>query len=92
MSPTRRPKIVQRWSSYGSAFPTISKWPLGAGIIKLAKQRMPNVRIVLRQTNSFVAAQALNEKEIDLAITSGGIVDRPVEAHVARQLGLQDRL
>jgi len=47
----------------------------GAGIIKLIKQRMPNVRIILRQTNSFVAAQALNDKEIDLAITSGGVTD-----------------
>lgn len=47
----------------------------GASIIKLTKQRMPNVRIVLRQTNSFMAAQALNDKEIDLAITSGGITD-----------------
>ncbi|MEZ2330055.1 LysR family transcriptional regulator [Mesorhizobium sp. RCC_202] len=47
----------------------------GASIIALARQRLSNVRIVLRQTNSFVAPQALNDKEIDLAITSGGITD-----------------
>jgi len=47
----------------------------GAGIVSLAKQKMPNVRVVLRQTNSFVAAQVLNDKEVDLAVTSGGIAD-----------------
>jgi DNA-binding transcriptional LysR family regulator len=47
----------------------------GAAIVRAAKQTMPGVRIVLRQTNSYVAAQALNDRDIDLAITSGGLAD-----------------
>lgn len=47
----------------------------GPSIVQLTKGRMPNARIVFRQTNSIVAAQALNDKEIDLAITSGGFND-----------------
>lgn len=47
----------------------------GARIMEQTRQTMPHVRIVLRQTNSLVAAQALNDKEIELAITSGGFND-----------------
>lgn len=47
----------------------------GSRIIRLVKERMPSMRIVFRQTNSLVAAQALNDKEIELAITSGGFSD-----------------
>lgn len=47
----------------------------GARILALAKEATPHVRIVLRQTNSLVAAQALNDREIDLAITSGEFSD-----------------
>ncbi len=61
----------------------------GARILGLAKQAMPHVRIVLRQTNSLVAAQALNDREIDLAITSGGFSDGRLK-HAA--LGSSDYL
>ncbi|WP_198931531.1 LysR family transcriptional regulator [Rhizobium rhizosphaerae] len=61
----------------------------GARILGLAKQSVPHVRIVLRQTNSLVAAQALNDREIDLAITSGGFSDGRLK-HVA--LGSSDYL
>ncbi|MFK0209491.1 LysR substrate-binding domain-containing protein [Agrobacterium sp. NPDC090283] len=47
----------------------------GTRILALAKQKMPHVRIVFRQTNSLMGAQAMNEKDIDLAITSGGFND-----------------
>jgi len=47
----------------------------GAEIVARALQAMPHVRIVFRQTNSLVAADALNSREIDLAITSGGVGD-----------------
>lgn len=47
----------------------------GARIVGLAKRAMPHVRIVFRQTNSLMAAEALNDRDIDLAITSGGFGD-----------------
>lgn len=47
----------------------------GSRILVLTKQEIPMVRIVFRQTNSLLAAQALNDREIDLAITSGGLND-----------------
>lgn len=47
----------------------------GSRIVELAREAMPQTRIVFRQTNSLVAAQALNDKEIELAITSGGFND-----------------
>ena len=47
----------------------------GARIVELARQAVPDVRVVFRQTNSVVAAEALNGRDIDLAITSGGLGD-----------------
>jgi DNA-binding transcriptional LysR family regulator len=47
----------------------------GATIVALTRSRMPTTRIAFRQTNSIVAAQALNDREVDLAITSGGLGD-----------------
>ncbi|NOJ35340.1 LysR family transcriptional regulator [Agrobacterium vitis] len=61
----------------------------GARILALAKEAIPHVRIVLRQTNSLVAVQALNDREIDLAITSGGFSDGRLK-HLA--LGSSDYL
>ncbi|GGA85584.1 LysR family transcriptional regulator [Brucella endophytica] len=61
----------------------------GARILDLAKREMPHVRIVLRQTNSFVAAQAMHDREIDLAITSGRLGDERLK-HLS--LGSSDYL
>ncbi|MCM2292972.1 LysR family transcriptional regulator [Allorhizobium sp. BGMRC 0089] len=47
----------------------------GGRIIEAARTAIPHVRIVLRQTNSIMAAEALNDKDIDFAITSGGFSD-----------------
>lgn len=47
----------------------------GAQIIALAREQLPQTRLVFRQTNSAMAAAALHDHEIDLAITSGGIND-----------------
>lgn len=47
----------------------------GLRIVELLKETMPEARLVFRQTNSLMAAQALNDREIDLAITSGGFGD-----------------
>lgn len=47
----------------------------GREIVAAAKEQLPNVRIVFRQTNSVVAVQALNDRAIDLAITAGGFSD-----------------
>ena len=47
----------------------------GARIISGVRDALPFARVVFRQPNSFVAAQALNDREIDLAITAGGFSD-----------------
>lgn len=47
----------------------------GPKFLALARQKLPNIRLVLRQTNSIMAAQALNDRDIDLALTSGGFHD-----------------
>ena len=47
----------------------------GAQIIALAREQLPQTRLVFRQTNSQMAAAALHDHEIDLAITSGSIND-----------------
>lgn len=47
----------------------------GARFLALVEQALPNIRIIFRQTNSIMAAQALNDRDIDLAITSGGFGD-----------------
>jgi DNA-binding transcriptional LysR family regulator len=43
----------------------------GARLIAGVAKRAPEARLVLRQTNSTVAAAALNGREIDLALSSG---------------------
>ena len=47
----------------------------GAKFLAMARQKLPNIRLVFRQTNSLMAAQALNDRDIDLALTSGGFQD-----------------
>lgn len=47
----------------------------GARLIAGAAAQVPEARLVLRQTNSAMAAAALNEREIDLALSSGAGAD-----------------
>jgi len=47
----------------------------GARLIAGIREVLPQARVVFRQSNSFVAAHALNEREVDLTITSGGFSD-----------------
>lgn len=43
----------------------------GARIVAAVEASVPEARLVFRQTNRAVAAAALNEREIDLALTAG---------------------
>ena len=47
----------------------------GGTLIQAAQRALPGVRLVFRQTNSAMVAAALHERDIDLAITSGGLGD-----------------
>lgn len=47
----------------------------GPAIVTSMRDQMPHARVVFRQTNSVMAAQALNDRDIDLAITSGALGD-----------------
>jgi len=59
----------------------------GAALIKAQVAKLPNVRIVFRQTNSSVVEQALLEREIDLALTSSGTTDSRIKKTVLGQSG-----
>jgi LysR family transcriptional regulator, mexEF-oprN operon transcriptional activator len=47
----------------------------GHAIMKAVHRDRPDIRLVFRQTNSLMAVEALNDRDIDLAITSGGFSD-----------------
>ncbi|MBB4038838.1 DNA-binding transcriptional LysR family regulator [Microvirga flocculans] len=47
----------------------------GRALIQAAERLLPGVRLVFRQTNSAMVAAALHDRQIDLAITSGGVSD-----------------
>ncbi len=47
----------------------------GNRIIDAIHVERPEIRLVFRQTNSLMAVEALNARDIDLAITAGGFTD-----------------
>lgn len=47
----------------------------GRRIMEAVHQARPDVRLVFRQTNSLMAVEALNGRELDLALTAGGFSD-----------------
>lgn len=47
----------------------------GGRIVQAVHQARPDIRLVFRQTNSLMAVEALNGREIDLALTAGGFTD-----------------
>jgi DNA-binding transcriptional LysR family regulator len=51
----------------------------GAGLIAALRARFPFVRPVLRQTYSAVAAEMLRDRQIDIAIGSGGLTGRGLQ-------------
>ena len=61
----------------------------GARIMARMQEARPEVRLVFRQTNSQMATENLVNREIDLAITSGSIVDSRLRH---RSLGSSDYL
>jgi LysR family transcriptional activator of mexEF-oprN operon len=61
----------------------------GDRIVAGIRDALPSARVVFRQTNSFVAAQGLNDRDMDLAITAGGFSDGRLK-HLA--LGSSDYL
>lgn len=47
----------------------------GGRIMAHVHEARPDIRLVFRQTNSVMAVEALNNRDIDLAITAGGFSD-----------------
>lgn len=47
----------------------------GGRIVDAVHKANPDIRLVFRQTNSVMAVEALNAREIDLAMTAGGFTD-----------------
>jgi LysR family transcriptional regulator, mexEF-oprN operon transcriptional activator len=51
----------------------------GPEIIDRVHRERPDVRLVFRQTNSLMAVEALNAREIDLSLTAGGFSDSRIK-------------
>lgn len=49
---------------------------LGRKILEKTAQRAPGLRIIFRQTHSQIVSDALANREMDLAITAGGLASR----------------
>ncbi len=47
----------------------------GPEILRLVSEQLPQVRLIFRQTNAAMAAAALHDREIDLALVSGSLGD-----------------
>ncbi len=47
----------------------------GNRLVDAIHRALPDIRLVFRQTNSLMAVEALNARDIDLAITAGGFSD-----------------
>lgn len=51
----------------------------GPQIMARVHAAQPDIRLVFRQTNSLMAVEALNNREIDLALTAGGFSDSRIK-------------
>lgn len=49
---------------------------LGAALIDRVRSQAPGLRLILRQTHSLIAGDALMARNIDLSLTAGGVTSR----------------
>lgn len=49
---------------------------LGAQLIEQVRSKAPGLRLILRQTYSLIAGDALMARQIDLSLTAGGVTSR----------------
>ncbi|MEB6540915.1 LysR family transcriptional regulator [Serratia plymuthica] len=49
---------------------------IGAALIEHIRNRAPGLRLILRQTHSLIAGEALMVRNIDLSLTAGGVTSR----------------
>lgn len=61
----------------------------GRRLIEEIAQRAPKLRLIFRQTHSQIAANALMERSLDLAITAGGFTERLLSRQVLGEGGYQ---
>ncbi|WP_277963204.1 LysR substrate-binding domain-containing protein [Pseudomonas sp. RIT-To-2] len=54
----------------------------GRALIDAVEQRAPGLRLIFRQTHTHVVAQALGDRDIDLALTAGGFNERMLTRQV----------
>ncbi|WP_397448482.1 LysR substrate-binding domain-containing protein [Pseudomonas sp. NA-150] len=60
---------------------------IGRRLMQLMQTRAPKLRLIFRQSHSQIVAEALLERSIDLAITSGGFADRLLSRRVLGEGG-----
>ncbi|MFY7959406.1 MAG: LysR substrate-binding domain-containing protein, partial [Elsteraceae bacterium] len=51
-----------------------------AALVEAGRRATPPIRWVFRQTNSAVVVRSLHDREIDLALTSGGVKDARIRS------------
>ena len=76
-----RQSIVRTASSkesYGNRLLTLGlsddyEIALGAALIERVRSQAPGLRLILRQTHSLIAGEALMARNIDLSLTAGGV-------------------
>ena len=79
-----RQSIVRTASSkesYGNRLLTLGlsddyEIALGAALIERVRSQAPGLRLILRQTHSLIAGEALMARNIDLSLTAGGVTSR----------------